>query len=127
MNRPVLLLCILAGLLSVSITAHAAGRIEIYQAAVNIAGGFPYTISVPRSYVLMGDLDVGSDDVTGNLDFHRSGHTRSERFPDSGPPFVQSGSLFTRNRKWGWGVPLSLPVGTSQCSAGRSADLVRTV
>ena len=37
------------------------GRIEINQESVNAAGGFPYSISEPGSYVLTGDLAVPAD------------------------------------------------------------------
>ena len=37
------------------------GRIELNQAVVDAAGGFPYTISTPGSYVLTSDLVVPAD------------------------------------------------------------------
>ncbi len=60
------------------------GRIEISQASVDEAGGFPYTIRAPGSYVLTSDLVVASDvgaiaittpgDVTLDLNgFHVTG------------------------------------------------------
>jgi Right handed beta helix region len=41
------------------------GRIEINQASVNAAGGFPFVISQPGSYVLTGDLVSQSAAVDG--------------------------------------------------------------
>ena len=42
-------------------TYAADGRIEINQAAVEAAGGFPFTISAPGNYVLTSDLVVATD------------------------------------------------------------------
>ena len=40
-------------------SAHAdSGRIEINQASVDAAGGFPVTINAPGNYLLTGDLTV---------------------------------------------------------------------
>jgi hypothetical protein len=41
------------------------GRIEINQASVTAAGGFPFSISQPGSYVLTSDLVVASAGTTG--------------------------------------------------------------
>ena len=41
--------------------AIADGRIEINQASVEAAGGFPFTITEPGSYVLTGNLSVPAD------------------------------------------------------------------
>lgn len=47
--------------LSGSLDLQADGRIEINQAVVNAAGGFPYVISTPGSYVLTSNLVVTTD------------------------------------------------------------------
>lgn len=43
----------------------ADGRIEINQAAATAAGGFPYTISQPGSYLLTSDLVVAVANTSG--------------------------------------------------------------
>ncbi len=45
--------------------AAGDGRIEISQARVMAAGGFPYTIRLPGSYVLTSSLDAGAGGVAG--------------------------------------------------------------
>ena len=47
--------------LSGSLDLQADGRIEINQASVEAAGGFPFTISAPGNYVLTGPLTVPAD------------------------------------------------------------------
>lgn len=56
------------------------GRVEINQASVVEAGGFPYTINAPGSYVLTSDLivsvdvtaiSIATDDVTLDLNGFR--------------------------------------------------------
>lgn len=41
----------------------ASGRIEINQASIDAAGGFPYTITEPGAYVLTGNLDNPDKDT----------------------------------------------------------------
>ena len=48
-------------ILSYPLCLAADGRIEINQASVDAAGGFPFTISASGNYVLTGDLTVTSD------------------------------------------------------------------
>lgn len=62
--------------------AAANGRIEINQASVNAAGGFPFTISQPGSYMLTGNLDVPADTDgiiidTSGVNFDLNGFTIS--------------------------------------------------
>lgn len=60
--RAPLFFLFLAIALGLAMSAAASdGRIEINQASVEAAGGFPYTISIPGSYVLTGPLDVPAD------------------------------------------------------------------
>jgi hypothetical protein len=58
-------LAVLLVALSASAAGAGDGRIEISQTKVDAAGGFPYTISQPGSYVLTSDLLVppGADGV----------------------------------------------------------------
>lgn len=52
----------LVALLSVAGVCHSdGGRVEINQASVVEAGGFPHVISTPGNFVLTSDLVVGSD------------------------------------------------------------------
>lgn len=60
----VLFSCLLSSCLLMTIASSAAwadGRIELNQASIEAAGGFPYSIGTPGSYVLTSDLTVGSD------------------------------------------------------------------
>lgn len=50
-------------LLGAAATQAADGVIEINQAAVEAAGGFPYVITQPGSYVLTGNLTVDADNT----------------------------------------------------------------
>ncbi len=52
---------VLAVLLCTSAAEAAGGRIEISQAAVEAAGGFPFVIAEPGNYVLTSDLVVTED------------------------------------------------------------------
>lgn len=52
---------ILVSGLACSLPAGADGRIEINQASVEAAGGFPFTITEPGSYVLTGPLTVPAE------------------------------------------------------------------
>ena len=52
---------VLAALAATS--AHADGRLEINQAMVEAAGGFPYEIAASGNYVLTSDLIVAENDV----------------------------------------------------------------
>lgn len=58
--RRVRALCLV---LSALVPAHAMadGRTEINQVTIDAAGGFPFSLSAPGSYVLTGDLVVASD------------------------------------------------------------------
>ncbi|MDJ0788545.1 MAG: hypothetical protein QNK05_17195 [Myxococcota bacterium] len=57
-------LCSLALLLS-SAAGGVDGRIELNQATIDAAGGFPFMINQPGSYVLTGDLSVGAGSNSG--------------------------------------------------------------
>lgn len=79
--RCFLALSSIAGLVLIASGAGADnGRTEINQEVINAAGGFPYTIGVPGSYMLTGDLIVGpnltaitiaADEVTLDLNGFR--------------------------------------------------------
>ena len=88
MPRPRILLCIFL-LVTFALPAAAQGRIELSQAGILAAGGFPFEIDTPASYVLTTNLDVPAD--TDGLDLTVAGaHIDLNGFAIRGP-FVCGG------------------------------------